>query len=440
MMKRELNDIEYFQWIFGQPYNIVMAVRFRGELLPDRLRNALDKAQQRHPLLRVTTILDGQGRPWFTSEGVGKIPMEVLTREDDEHALRIVKQELATKFSMDIPQVQSLPLLHVTLLVGVAPSTAWNDIIFCTQHTIADGMSMIFLVRDLIQFMDNPDEPVVVLDALASDADLFPPNVRRKMPKTMRRFNLSSWILKVRHRLKFGKSQKPPKLTDGEPLLDTSEPAPPEQSFKLYSWRLPPAQTSELLIRCKQERVSVHAAICTAFLQNFPAINSPVNMRARFARPVGESFGFLASSTIISMKYNSKEGFWNNARKFHRKLLSQLRDSTIFSIYRIFSKIVPRAKIQEMGSIYAELMGFRQPFTITNIGSLDNRGIPLTTGNLNIEEFFGGVSGIGIVLLVFTINQTMHFHLHYSEPETTDAEVRSWAQDAMNFLGAASNQ
>ncbi len=57
-MRRELNEIEYLNWCFGQPYNIVISVRIRGNIPPDRLQSALDKAQQRHPLLKVNTILD----------------------------------------------------------------------------------------------------------------------------------------------------------------------------------------------------------------------------------------------------------------------------------------------------------------------------------------------------------------------------------------------
>ena len=436
-IKRELSDIEYFQWIIGQPYNIVMAIRFRGDLPLDRLREGLDKAQQRHPLLQVTTVLDEQGRPCFTSDGVGKIPIKVLTREGDDHALRIVEQEFAAKFSMDIPQITSLPLMRVTLLTGTTPSTEKHDIIFCTQHTIADGMSMVFLIRDLIQFISIPNQPIVLLDALTGNADLLPPKIRKKMPRTMRKFNISFWVLKVRYWLKFRKSWKTPNIRDGGKEPEILKKTPPEQFFKLYSWTLTPTETSELLFRCKQERVSVHAALCTTFLPNFPTINSPVNMRTRFARPVGESFGFLASSATITMKYKPKLGFWINARKLHHKLLLQLREKKVFSIYKIFSKVVPRAKIQEMGSIYANLMGLRLPFTLTNIGSLDNLGIPLSIGNLTIEDFFGGVSGIGNVLLVFTINQSMHFHLQYTTPDTKDAEAYGWANDAMDLLKAS---
>jgi len=52
-MRRELDEIECLNWCFGQPYNIVIAIRIRGNIPPDRLQSALDKAQQRHPLLRV---------------------------------------------------------------------------------------------------------------------------------------------------------------------------------------------------------------------------------------------------------------------------------------------------------------------------------------------------------------------------------------------------
>ena len=90
-----------------------------------------------------------------------------------------------------------------------------------------------------------------------------------------------------------------------------------------------------------------------------------------------------------------------------------------------------------MGSIYADASGFRLPFTITNLGSLDYLSVPLTFRNLNIVEFFGGVSGISLVLLVYTINQMMHFHLHYMEPDIIESIAHGWVDNAMNLLRAS---
>src|SRR5512137_2323091 len=88
-VRRELNEIEYFNWCVGQPYNMVAAVQLRGQVNPDRLRRALDLAQSRHPLLRVNTEPGPGGLPWFSSAGVGPIPLEVVRAAEPDAARRL---------------------------------------------------------------------------------------------------------------------------------------------------------------------------------------------------------------------------------------------------------------------------------------------------------------------------------------------------------------
>jgi hypothetical protein len=91
-MYRELNEIEYFNWCVGQPYNMVVTVRFRGALRPEALREALAAAQRRHPLLRVNTEPGAAGLPCFSSEGVGAIPLAVEEPSEPGAAARLAER------------------------------------------------------------------------------------------------------------------------------------------------------------------------------------------------------------------------------------------------------------------------------------------------------------------------------------------------------------
>jgi hypothetical protein len=436
----------------GQPYNIVTAVRLRGDLTSDRLQSALDKAQQRHPLLKVNTILDSRGIPWFTSEGIGAIPLTVIDREDDDHALRITEKELNAQFDMDKPRKSRLPLMRVTLLRPKDTSTEPSDVILCAQHAIADGMSMAFLVRDLLQFMTNPKQAVNVLDITASTQDIFPPEVRKRIPKSYAEAMASFKLMippDVRERipksdaeliasLKPMKSARVAKLGDASAL----KPKIAASSSKIHTWQLAADQTQAFLTRCKQEQVTVQSALCTAFLTIFTAVNTPVNVRRRLALPVGEAFGVFASGAVIRMKYDAKQGFWDNARQFHSKLQQELKDP--FAIYTQFSKDVPVKTMQEFVKLLAGLMTDQRPFAITNLGSLDKIGILLQMGDLRVESFFGvispGILAEAIALIVYTINGIMHFHIHYMEPATTTEEVKKFTSKAMSLLESAIEQ
>lgn len=422
-MRRELNEIEYLNWCFGQPYNIVVAVQIHGDIPPDRLQSALDKAQQRHPLLRVNTILGERGIPVFVSEGVGAVPLTVLDRADQNHALRVTEEELTTPFAMNEPVGSPLPLMRVTFLRSLNSAIEPSDIVICAQHTIADGMSMVFLVRDLLVFMTDSEQPVTALDVTASLADIFPANVRKRVPKSAFRFKASLLLMKLYRRLKFRHGVHKPR---------TFVP-----SSRIYSWQLTVDQTGVLLARCKQERVSVQSALCTAFLTSFTAVNTPVNLRPQLALPVGEAFGLFAGAAVIKMKYDVSADFWINARKFNGKLRKSLRDP--FSVFRLFSKDVQLEAMQEYFTLFADLMSDQHPFAITNLGSLDKMGVRFQVGDLRVESFFGGVSEIidASVLTVYTIDGAMHFHIHYMEHVMSAGEVEKLVGKAMGLLRSA---
>jgi hypothetical protein len=417
-VKREINEIEYLNYSMGQPYNIVTAVRLHGDLSPNRLRSALDKAQQRHPLLKVNTILDGRGIPWFTSENVGSIPLTAINRLGEDHALRITERELNSEFDMNKPGKARKPLLRVTLLQPKDTSNEFSDVILCAQHTIADGMSMVFLVRDLMQFMTDPTHAVNVLDVTASIQDIFPPEVREQIPKS---------YVETAPSLDLTESARKVVSTDRSTL-----------SSKIRTWQWAADRTESFLMCCKNERVTVQSALCTAFLTVFPAVLTPTNLRPQLALPVGEAFGLFAGGAIIGMKYDEKQSFWDNARQFHSKLQQELADP--FAVFRQFSKHTPVKAMQEFRIMAGLRSGYR-PFAITNLGSLDKIGILLQMGDLRVESYFGAVSlGIltsGIAVIVYTIEGIMHFHIYYMEPATSAAEVGSYTDKAMSLLESA---
>ena len=112
-VRRELNDIEYFNSL-RQLYNLVVAVRVRGYLRADRLRRALDRAQRCHPLLGVNTEPGPGHVPWFTSAGVGPIPLAVVEGVAPDEDSRLAERELGSRFEMDRAAPARLPLMSTS--------------------------------------------------------------------------------------------------------------------------------------------------------------------------------------------------------------------------------------------------------------------------------------------------------------------------------------
>lgn len=433
MHKRKLNELEYLNWTLGQPYNISMSTTIKGDIQEAILRNALDKIQQKHPLLQAQLIVDENQHPYLIWEKIGKIPLEITHRSEEEQYKKIIEKEFITPFETGIDC--SVPLIRVKVLI----SKEKFDLIITMQHVIADGMSMVFLFKDIIEFMNKPNLKVKTQELVKDLEDILPPEIQKAIPKTPRKYYRDVWFLKrfVKiYRLK-QRLVKGHKVQEELIIEDFTN-----KKFMTYAWILSDIQSQALINKCKEKKITVHSALCTLFLPDFPIINNPVNLRKRLAYNVGQSVGCFAGGLLIKKKYKNQQGFWKNAKKYHKKLAKNLRNKSVFKVFQTISRVVPLKAIKEIGPIYLELASKSQPFGVTNLGSLDKFNILLRSDNFIVENIYGGVSpGIlnALVLAVFTIENRIHFHFHYYKPPHTEEEIEDYVFNALNQLNSALN-
>lgn len=178
----------------------------------------------------------------------------------------------------------------------------------------------------------------------------------------------------------------------------------------------------------------MHSAIAAAFFAEFPWIHVPVNLRPFLARPVGESFGLFVGAAELRLAYREQLGFWSNARRCQRRSQRALGDP--FAVFRLFSKAVPYARVRELGPLLVRLAGDEQPFAITNLGDLDERGLAFHGEHFALESFFGAVSGIvqSSVLTVYTLAGALSLYLLANESAPSDTTVRDAAGRAIQRL------
>jgi hypothetical protein len=184
-------------------------------------------------------------------------------------------------------------------------------------------------------------------------------------------------------------AQAPQEPSTGTRRLD-------EQQFVILPARLSAAQTSALLARCKQEDVSVHAAVCAAWLRAFTdqtkarygSVSSPVNIRERLSRPVGETSGVFLAMVRTRLDCAPGKDLWELARQFKDRFGPELRDDRLFFRPLLFSKI-----FSQLSPADRRIMGrmmFQGPvdydFSITNLGRVV---IPEHSGALQVEAFYG---------------------------------------------------
>lgn len=424
MDKRKLNEIEYLIWSFGQPNNMSMSVTIDGKLDKERLRNALDKVQEKHPMLQVQLITDENQFPCFIWDKVRKIPMEVIPRRRDNLYEEIIEEEFITPFETGIDS--KFPLIRVKLLYSEYKS----DIIITLQHVIGDGLSMGFIFRDLLSFYIDPPEHIKSVNIVKSIENILPEAIQKKIPKNARRFKVVVWFLKNVF-LKYVRLKN--WLFRRKRGLNITEIGKKEQrNFITNSWVLTKEQTKEFIRKCKIHNVTVHSAICTLFLEDFPSINNPVNLRNKLDSPLKDAVGCFAGGVVFSKEYNNNQTFWENAKQYNKKLRKKLNSTEVFKIFKLISRAVPLEDIKEFGPIFIEVESNQKPFAVTNLGSLDKLNLITTSEGINIEHIFGGVSSSfnAIILTVFTIQEKMFFHLHYYSPPYLPENMRTYVENA----------
>jgi len=427
MYKRKLNEIEYLNWLIGQPYNISMAITIKGNLQKELLRKSLKKVQRKHPVLQAQLYVNNKGEPYFIWGEIGQIPIEIIPRTENDLYKKIVEKEFITPFEMGINC--SYPLIRVKLLNAESVS----DLIITIQHVIGDGMSMVYLFRDIIDFMVRPEKEVEPLEVIKNAEDILPSFYQKKISKTPRKFKITLWFVKKilmlrRFKQKLGKTR----IKQKDFAFNNNK----KKQFLTRVWILTEDQSQALFKKSKKNAVTVHSALCTMFLPDFPAINNPVNLRKKLEYNVGESVGLYAGALVVKKKYKEKYSFWRNCQIYHKKLVKGLNSNKIFKIFKLITRAVPLELFKELMSLDIYL---DNSIWITNIGSLDKFNIYIASKGFNVKNMYGGVSVTydAMFVVVFTLDNKIHFQLHCYKPPHTEVEIEKYINNAMKQLDNA---
>ncbi|MEO0685707.1 MAG: condensation domain-containing protein, partial [Cyanobacteria bacterium J06649_11] len=399
--------------------NVVMVAQINGLVSREQLKAAVIKARQKHFLLGIRVSLDKDSAGWFTQKEVPEIPVEVIPRFTNEDWIQTTIEELKRTFS-----TQTGPLIRFLLL----KSPEVSDLIVTAHHSICDGRSLVYLIRDIMVYLSNPEQdvetpqviPVVVEDCLPSSvmgSFLYRLIVKRINRKWMRKgifFNDNDY--KDLHQT-FWQNNK----------------------VSILSWELTEPQTSTLVSRCRQEQVTINSALYAAFIaaQNHIQGNSqpylqnimvPVDFRSWLRKPVGEAIGFYASAVMFKQKYHPKKSFWDMARIIDKKIKQHLTNKNIFQGQKlnllspslmdglVFAK---QGKLNDkMALNLLKKKGLDKLFVgivISNLGKID---IPVDYGNLHLEAVRGAAvysDSAEKILEVVTVGGKMYLTLTFGD-------------------------
>jgi hypothetical protein len=279
---RTLGAFEKTFWLLDQidSKDFALAADISGTQPAEKWQNALHSVQRRHPNLSVRIVMDELSRPTLQHVENMTIPLRVVQVQQDYRWEQEVEKELSIRFN-----TEQGPLLRV-VLVQKPHSTV---LILAANHTVADGTSLNFLVRDILLAVSGNElesmNPQVSNDQTLGLPEDLPAQTAGQIPE-----------LKMK--------------------TDLVTP-------RVSSHRFSREDTQNILERSRQENTTVHGALCAAVLlasrKMRPEWNdasmelvSPICTRA--ALKLDDSFGLNITTQSVFFEQQENMSFWALAR------------------------------------------------------------------------------------------------------------------------------
>ncbi|MEV4927874.1 condensation domain-containing protein [Streptomyces roseoverticillatus] len=388
-VRRPLSPYERAVWAAGEalPANVAAAAHVEGATTPGRLRDAVAAVRARHPLLGSRVERGGPWRAWFTTRGVPETPLRVEYPVAGRTVARVLEEELQRPFS-----TADGPLARFVIVDGGDSF----DLIAAFHHLVADGHSAAVVFRDILRYLAAPGAVAPAVAAPPADGLLPGPRVR---PADL---------------VKLSRSLRLPRQA-GAPAL----PSGPATDLTCRTWTLDEAETTALLDRCRAERTTVHAALCTAFARarraSGPArVAVAADLRRILAPVPEESVGLYAASFLLSVPPGRPhDDLWDGARELRERLHRRLRPEELRPLVAGFRLMpLPDGLITRLLR-RSENKGARFDVSLSNFLT----SIPDAYGDLRLTALHGAahtsLSGAPLVILIgfggrlfFTVTST----------------------------------
>jgi len=387
-------------------------------------------------------VIDEDDTAWYMADGVPDFKVRAIPREKDDQWIETAISECKKPFDVTVG-----PLVRFTLV----KSPQRSELLICGHHTICDGKSMAYLIRDILQCLTEPDKRLDVLPV--------PPPITTDTVGAIPSLNFAArWFLRA-FNWKWTKKQIKFEANDLKRLHDIYWEK--NARLNLLTCELSEDDTKVLISRCKKEGVTVNSALWTAFLAAQHEIQEDkkpfrsqsglaVSNRDKLKVPVGEAFGFYASSLTTSLECDFKIPFWDAARSIHKKIGDNLEktdifrmliaesihptllDSLYFSKYGLLKNSVSNKMLKQM-----KWDKLSNGYAITNVGKTD---IPCDYKTLTLEALYGPIVYSDVnekTVGVITLGNKLTFVMSFNESVVGTTKAEKIREATLNYISNA---
>jgi hypothetical protein len=153
---RLLGPSEHYFWLSNQnsAKHFVIAAEIVGDAPVEAWMSAVAAAQLRHPLLRVSIEQGPEGKPCFRQHANIPIPLRIVPQKESAAWHVEMAKELATPIA-----TSGALLVRITVL----RKSGGSALLLSMHHSIADGLSSAFVIRDILEALSGkPLQPLTL--------------------------------------------------------------------------------------------------------------------------------------------------------------------------------------------------------------------------------------------------------------------------------------
>jgi NRPS condensation-like uncharacterized protein len=352
---RELSALERGFYLFSQIYPVVICnvVELRGRLSQERILRALAGVQKRHPILQ-TRLMRLPSGGVALCKSTAEIGFEFSQSNTD---IEIDWRSIAASgLAMPFPAGDTPPAR-----LSVVEGPERTVIALFLNHAIADGMSSIYVVEDLLKALggENIGEGSLLPSAAELIADLVS--------------NQASFVK--------------PAATDTVLAMPSSPAAFPPPFISTIA--LSHQATAALAARARLEGTTIHGALCAALTLSLAenagksshVLVSPIDMRRILpvdTRTCSQIFTMLAETLDTS------GSFWDIARRSVSGIEAARSLESFMMMAQMMENAIPAGSTS--ATAHAVMSAGIGDNMLSNLGVID---IADRYGDLSVEAFWG---------------------------------------------------
>jgi len=405
---RTLGAFEKTFWLLDQidSKDFALAAEIQGKESVAAWRLAINRVQQRHPNLSVRIKLDNDQRA--VAEHIElPIPLRVVEATSDYRWQQEVEKELATRFDTEVG-----PLMRI-VLVQKPENTV---LILVANHTLADGTSLNYLFRDILNAVTG--KQLEVMAPQRSNDEVL------------------------------GMSEDFP-LPDAEKSAYVFEKIAPV-SPKVDSIRFTNEQSLSILEKSRAEGTTVHGAICAAAVTAARELrNEWTESKLELISPIctrkplqlDDNCGLNITTHPVYYEPEENQNFWDIARFTKSGLAGTDTIEHVQNYIGFFRDLTFNSTdIQKMVDILKE--AFNHQIMVTNLvkvkydtdfGKLKLNAVygPMVRSGKGNEQTIGAISSNGCLCLTNTSDNPIPGILSKMQQlllEASDVTVESFAR------------